>query len=268
MKEPADRISYTALFVTVAIFIAACAHLELSKAATGHPFTVRSVPNAHLNDAAQYVSDPANLLPPRDKAEINRLAASLNARFGIETAVVVVKDVGDNDAREFATDLFNYWGLGKKDKDNGLLILLVTDPPQRSVIFETGYGLEGILPDAITFRLQQRYMVPDFKDGKWGEGLVSGMRAVAEYLTADPQGREHIAPPVAREKREEDISPLSTWLVIVGFFVLLFLLRRNPAALGLILGSLSGGRRGPGRRGGGGSWGGGASGGGGSMSRF
>lgn len=244
------------------------------------PFTVFSVPNVRLSDAAAHVSNPDGILPPDAVAAVNRQLADLERKTGMEVAVVALKNVGGNDARMFATDLFNHWGLGKKGKDNGLLILLVTDPPERSVIFETGYGLEGIMPDAIAYRLQQRYMIPDLRKGDYGAGMVKGVAAVSEFLTANADERSVMAAPLPAE-RGDDLSAGQVVLVFFGIFLVLYLLRNNPRALGMILGSLARGRRGGrGGRGpwdgpwggggpsGGGSWGGGSSGGGGARSRF
>lgn len=251
--------------------------------AFGAPFTVSSVPNTHLADASSYVSNPDGILPADAVAAINREAAALERSLGVELAVVALKNVGDNDARMFATDLFKHWGLGKKGRDNGLLILLVTDPPERSVIFETGYGLEGVMPDAIAYRLQQRFMVSDLRTGNYGAGMLKGVSAVREYLEATNEGRQAMAAP-ERRQAQDDLSASDVFFFFVGIFLLLYLFRKNPAALGYILGSLSrgGGRGGPRGRGGpwggggswgggggsGGSWGGGASGGGGARSRF
>lgn len=80
----------------------------------------------------------------------------------------------------FAIQLLNQWGVGKKGKDNGLVILLVTD--QRCIQFYTGYGLEGVLPDAICKRIQTKYMIPYLKDGNWNEGMVAGIRATCQRL--------------------------------------------------------------------------------------
>ena len=63
-----------------------------------------------------------------------------------EVAVVALQSIGDNDIDDFATELFTRWGIGKQN-DNGLLVLLILD--QRRITFRTGYGIEGILPDAI-----------------------------------------------------------------------------------------------------------------------
>ena len=83
-------------------------------------------------------------------------------------------------AFDFAHRLLNEWGVGKKGKNNGLVILLVTD--QRCIQFYTGYGLEGDLPDAICKRIQTRDMIPYLKDGNWDAGMVAGVRAVCGRL--------------------------------------------------------------------------------------
>lgn len=72
-------------------------------------------------------------------------------------------------------------GSRQEGKDNGLVILLVTD--QRCIQFYTGYGLEGVLPDAICKRIQTKYMIPYLKDGNWNEGMVAGIRRLASDLT-------------------------------------------------------------------------------------
>lgn len=103
-----------------------------------------------------------------------------------EVAVVILPTIGSHaaDARytpkTFATELFNLWGIGQKDKDNGLLILMVMD--ERRVEFETGYGMEGILPDALCKRIQVEYMVPKFKQGDYDAGLSAGVNATLRAI--------------------------------------------------------------------------------------
>lgn len=267
------------------LFPAAGLAFFLALLAAGHafcaPFTVSSVPNVRLADAAAHVSNPDGILSPDAVAAVNRQLADLERATGTEVAVVALKNVGDNDARMFATDLFKHWGLGKKGKDNGLLILLVTDPPERSVIFETGYGLEGVMPDAIAYRLQQRYMIPDLRKGDYGAAMVKGVAAVSGFLTATADERSVMAAPLPTED-QDDLSFSQVVLLFFGILLVLYLLRNDSGALGYVLGSLA--RRGRGGRGGrgpwngggpwgggssgGGSWGGGSSGGGGARSRF
>jgi Beta-propeller domains of methanol dehydrogenase type len=258
--------SHDPLFPAVLVWLVlVCVFLFGCGRAAAAPHTVQSVPNVQLGDRGSFVSDPDKLLTPDDVRAINRSAEDLRCRTGVELAVVALRDIGEQDAREFATSLFNAWGLGQKGKDNGLLIQLVTEPPQRSVVFETGYGLEGVLPDAISFRLQRRYMVPDMSEGRFGEGLRKGVVAVHDYLLANEDVRAEMAAPLPDE-HDPLLPRILAPLVLIGLFILF---RRNPALLAVLLSLLSRGSGGGGFGGGssGGSWGGGRSGGG-SISRF
>ena len=152
-------------------------------------YTIETIPNVRLSNRYNHVSNPDGIIQPETVAHINQMLHTVEDSLGIEVAVVAIRSIGENDARMFATDLFQHWGLGEKEQDNGLLIQLVTDPPQRSVVFETGYGIEGILPDAICYRLQQQYMLPDFKTGDYNNGMLKGVSAVAHYLMASDYER-------------------------------------------------------------------------------
>lgn len=152
-------------------------------------YSIETIPNVRLSNRLNHVSNPDGIITPDDAARINQLLNVVEDSLGIEVAVVAVNSIGDQDARMFATDLFKHWGLGQKSKDNGLLIQLVTEPSQRSVVFETGYGIEGVLPDAICYRLQQRYMMPDLKAGNYSAGMLKGVMAVTKYLMSSDYER-------------------------------------------------------------------------------
>ncbi|MBQ4132180.1 MAG: TPM domain-containing protein, partial [Desulfovibrionaceae bacterium] len=156
--------------------------LPWAQSAAASSFGVESIPNPRLQSNSQYVSNPDGIITAADEAEINRLASALERDLGVQVAVAALGDIGDKEYRMFATELFNYWGVGQKDEDNGLLILLVLDPAQRSITFETGYGLEGVMPDAICYRIQQNYMIPALKNGNYSQGMRDGMAAVDRYL--------------------------------------------------------------------------------------
>ena len=147
----------TRAFLFICMLALLCLWPAGSRAAAD--YTIETIPNVRLSDRYNHVSNPDAIIRPDDVAQINR----------------------------FATDLFQHWGLGKKGEDNGLLIQLVTG--QRAVVFETGYGLEGVLPDAICYRLQQQYMLPDFKAGDYSRGMLKGVGAVSRYLMASDYER-------------------------------------------------------------------------------
>ena len=183
-------------------------------------YGVKDIPNVRLTSFSRHVSNPDSIISESDVAAIDQALSVLEDSMRIEVAVVAVKSIGNNDARMFATELFNYWGIGRKGTDNGLLIQLVTDPSQRSVVFETGYGLEEIMPDAICYRLQQQYMIPDMESGNYSEGVRKGVLAVMGYLMANETGRSTITGiPVYEEDFSSDNSARS---LVVAFFVIVF----------------------------------------------
>lgn len=289
-SRPAIRLLHIPLFTACLL---ACFSLYLAAfipdcALAARTYSIQSIPNVQLADKNNFVSNPDGLLTPQDTQAINLIARELRESMGIELAVVAVRNIGDNDARMFATELFNYWGLGKKGKDNGLLIQLVTDPPQRSIVFEVGYGLEGYLPDAVCFRLQQRFMIPDLKEGRYSAAMLNGMHGLKQYIQGtDYERREILSPARATGFASGEDDPFLNTLLIIGIIVMLLVVfKKRPDILYALLRALfSGGGRG-GRGGGsggggswggggfgggsssGGSWGGGRSGGGGSISRF
>lgn len=142
--------------------------------------SVDDVPNVHLTDVRRYVSDPTSILAPAATDTINAILGRLEKSTGIETAVVMLPSIGENDIFDFSTSLFRKWGIGKKKSDNGLLILFVMD--QHKVRFATGYGIEGTMTDAMSKRIQMQYMVPAFKRSDWNKGMVDGVRATAKVL--------------------------------------------------------------------------------------
>ena len=142
--------------------------------------SVDDVPNVRLTDVRRYVTDPTNILAPAAADTINAILARLEKSTGIETAVVMLPSIAENDIFDFSTSLFRKWGIGKKKSDNGLLILFVMD--QHKVRFSTGYGIEGTMTDAMSKRIQTQYMVPAFKRSDWNKGMVDGVRAAAKVL--------------------------------------------------------------------------------------
>lgn len=173
-------------------------------------YTVANLPNVHLQNEYRYTINPDAILNNETEALIDRLCRTLEDSTGIETVVAVVNSIGNADCFEFCHELLNEWGVGQKGEDNGLVVLLVTD--QRCVQFYTGYGLEGILPDAICKRIQTEQMIPYLKNEKWSEGMVAGMESVYNRLITYNEGD------VSQE--DEDDNDLVALLIFVGFILL------------------------------------------------
>ena len=163
---------------SIILFLLLCLSFHVN--AQEKAYTVETVPNVHLQNKMRYVSNPGGILSQEACDSIDSMLWKLEQKTSIEVAVVVLPSIGDNNTFDFAHNLLNKWGVGKKGKDNGLVILLVED--QRSVRFETGYGLEGDLTDAICKRIQTRKMIPFLRNNNWDGGMVSGVQSVCARL--------------------------------------------------------------------------------------
>ena len=143
-------------------------------------YTIRDIPMVHLEDRMRYVSNPDSILSDSIVARMDSMLFALEERTGIQTMVVAVTGIEGGDCFDFALRLGKEKGVGQQGRDNGLVILLSTE--ERCVQFATGYGLEGVLPDAICKRIQSKYMVPYLGKDDWNTGMLEGIRAVAGYL--------------------------------------------------------------------------------------
>ncbi len=168
-------------------------------------YTPDDLPKVHIQNKYRYLCDPERILAPAATDSIDRMLYRLEQQTGIETVVAVVPSIGEATCFDFCHQLLNSWGVGKKGKDNGLVILLVTD--QRCIQFYTGYGLEGVLPDAICKRIQTQTMIPYLKDERWSEGMLAGIRATCARLDGSMEND-----PTANESDD------------IGFVVTLFLI--------------------------------------------
>lgn len=120
-----------------------------------------------------YVSDFANVISPAEENRINSLAKMLQDKTTVQLAVVTIDNLqqrGYGTVDEAAVKLFEAWGIGQKGKDNGLLILVSVQ--DRKWRIEVGYGLEGTIPDAIAASYGRNILVPRFRQGEYGQGIL------------------------------------------------------------------------------------------------
>ncbi len=183
-------------------------------------YTPDNLPKVHLQDETRYVCNPDNVLSTTACDSIDSMLHALENQTGIETVVAVVNSIGEADCFDFCHQLLNDWGVGKKEKDNGLVILLVTD--QRCIQFYTGYGLEGDLPDAICKRIQTTTMVPYFKDARWEEGMVAGIKSVCARLEGSMEND-------TSDEDEEFIAFMATFIFIFLLLIVIAIVAARQA---------------------------------------
>ena len=126
------------------------------------------------------VNDFANVITPAYKQKIAAVTRGLLQKTGITVVVVTMPDIGGAEYNDYANRLYRAWGIGKKGEDKGVLIFVTVR--ERKMRIETGYGVEGILPDGIVGEIRDRYMTPLLKQDKFGEGLLAGALAVAQVI--------------------------------------------------------------------------------------
>lgn len=194
------------------------------------------------------VNDLANLLSENEKAVLEDSLVQFARVTSTQIVVVTVPDLEGYDPGDYAFRLGEKWGVGQKDKDNGIVILV--KPKQGNskgqVFIATGYGLEGILPDAVVNSTVVDYeMIPRFKENNYYQGIASGVQVImnitrGEY-TAD-QYQQFYA------KKNDGIIP-----AIVIFILIFVLMMRGKSRryyspgkslpFWLAMGLLSGGGR-------------------------
>lgn len=130
-----------------------------------------------------WINDFANVISPEYKSRLTSLIEEVEQKTTSEIAVVTINSIAPYDEKEYARRLFDNWNPGKKGKDNGILVLLAIK--ERRWRIETGYGLEGILPDSRCGEIGRNYMVPYFKDGRYNEGLYYGIAAISKVIAQD-----------------------------------------------------------------------------------
>lgn len=143
-------------------------------------YKVEDIPMVHLQDARRYVSNPDGILSETTVYAIDTALYALERKTGIQTLVVAVGQIEGGDCFDFAYRLGRENGVGRKETDKGLVILLSTG--ERCIQFATGYGLEGDLPDAVCKRIQVRYMNPHFGKDEWDAGMLAGIQALCARL--------------------------------------------------------------------------------------
>lgn len=173
---------------------------------------LESIPNPKLSNEHAHVSDPDGILQSKTIEFLNYKLDSLEMSTGSEVAVVLVNSIGYQDIESFSTELFAKWGIGNKESNNGLLIFFVMD--QKKLRFETGYGLEGVLPDAICKRIQTKEMVPWFRQGDYDTGFVMGVNRTISVLKG-----ENFAEPAPKK-----INWAVAWAYAGGVYFLLIII--------------------------------------------
>lgn len=194
------------------------------------------------------VNDFANILNENQKALLEDSLVQFALATSTQIVVVTVSDLEGNDPSDYAFKIGEKWGVGQKNEDNGLVILV--KPKQGNskgqVFIATGYGLEGVLPDAVlNSTVVDNEMIPRFKENDYYGGISSGVKVIMDIsrgeYTADQYQQFY-------SKQSDGIVP--AFIIFILIFVLIMRGRRNrfyspgkSLPFWLAMGMLSGGNR-------------------------
>jgi uncharacterized protein len=210
-------------------------------------------------EPAVYVHDYAGWLNPGQKNALEAKLRRYHDSTSSQIVVMIRKDLGDYDRTTYAIELGNRWGVGKKSKNNGVIMLIKTEAPDRGIFIATGYGTEGALPDITAAQIIRNTMSPYFKQQQYYEGIDAGTGEIIKALSGEFKNEG--------EEGDATAGMVVLLIVLVLFCLIVFFVWRAAKRGYNTISSGGSSRRGGGDwwiGGGGGGWGGGGSSGGGS----
>ncbi|MFA7465568.1 MAG: TPM domain-containing protein, partial [Syntrophales bacterium] len=172
------------------------------------------------------INDFAGIIPAEYESRMNSIAEETLRKTGASIVVATFPTAGDISADEFANRLYADWGVGKKGEDKGVLIFLALK--ERKIRIETGYGVEGILPDGLVGEILDRHTIPFLRKGEYGRGLLGTVKAVSEVIAADAGVSIGDGPSAARERMKRIPGRLGLWEWVLIGIVLAFLIGTKP----------------------------------------
>ena len=157
------------------------------------------------------VNDFASVMTTEQALELECALRLYNDSTSTQLCVVTVESLDDLSPSEYAHQLGEKWGVGQSGKDNGVIILVKkkTKESGGDVFIATGYGVEGLLPDAICKRIVERTMIPKLKEGDYHGAIVDAISEIQKYLSG--------------EFRADEINSenLSWWKIVLIIIILI-----------------------------------------------
>ena len=184
-------------------------------------------------DSRLFVNDFADVIDSAAEDEIYSRGAALQEKTTAQVAVVTVKTLDGEEPADYALGLGRHWGVGQKDKDNGVVILL--SKTERQIYIAVGYGLEGALPDSKTGKIIEVYGLDYLKKDDFSKGLLEIFKAIVnevyiEYGEEPEEGYTEIDENDGESLEEYGAKVAASWVIMIAvviLFVLVFGRRRR-----------------------------------------
>jgi len=197
------------------MFIAASILIMLT---TGSAFSATPEPPA-IPPAP--VVDLAGILKPEAKNHLNGMLRELERKTGAEFVILTVSSLDGEGIEPFTLRMAERWKLGKKGKDNGMLLTIALK--DKKYRFDTGYGLESILPDSFLGTLGREQLRPNFRKGDYSTGILNAASIIAQRIAEEKKISLDDQPAAASSQQtQEESSDLFVWIAVGIALVVLF----------------------------------------------
>jgi uncharacterized protein len=203
------------------------------------------------NSTPALVNDYSNVLTADQKQTLESKLDIFDDSTSSQIAIVIIPSLGDYDISDYAVKLGRAWGVGGKQFNNGIVVIVCTDPGNHKIFIATGDGMEGALPDITCKSIIDQIITPDFKGGDYYGGLNDGTDAIIKATKG-----EYTAPEGYNQDNSSGGFPYGAIIIIIVFALIGLGSSGGGAAGGFILGSMMGGGFGGGSSGGSSSGGG------------
>lgn len=156
------------------------------------------------------VNDYTGLLTEQQQLDLNNKLLTFNNETSTQIFVVTYDDLQGYDIGDYGVRLAEEWGIGQENKDNGILILI--SPASLKLTIQTGYGLEGAVPDVIAKRLINNVITPAFKEANYYTGLDSAANVLMSLTRGEYTADDYM------QRDAGEANPLLIFILIIIFF--------------------------------------------------
>ncbi|MGE0569278.1 MAG: YgcG family protein [Bacteroidia bacterium] len=180
-------------------------------------FSARNFPPKPSN----YVNDKANVIDAENEKKLNTFLRNYESKTSNQIYVYTTSSLEGEVMSDLCQDIFHDWKIGQEGKNNGVLIAVFVD--DRKFRIHTGYGLEGVLPDVLTKRIQDTYMRPLFKKQRYAEGIFEGIEQLVISIGDEYQFEKSDL----KYKKKVNYTPLIICYIIQAVVLLIIILISN-----------------------------------------
>jgi uncharacterized protein len=169
----------------------------------------------------RYFNDYAGIVDPSTASRLNEKLAQFERDTSTQILVAIYRTMqSESSVADYTQRIAQTWGVGQKGRNNGAVLFVFVE--NRQMFIQTGYGLEGALPDAICFDIYQNVIRPRFKAGDYAGGLEAGINAMMQAVRGEYKGTGR----TNAEGKGNNTNALPFWMVLVIFIIIMIVMSR------------------------------------------